>query len=570
MATRRDKGPPRGTVRVKILPKDPLVAGRDARLGLKQRDMPIANASSGPCGPHAVVVDYNRDLDVRFAPAVLQANRSFRGLARRRDDALLADFQFHQVNVWAIVERTLAKLESDDLLGRPVTWANGAGRLLLLPHASYMENAFYDRVTGGLHFGYFEGYEGEVVYSCLSHDIVTHELGHAVLDGLKPGYNEVSSPETAGFHEYFGDAVAMMASLANRDVARVVVDDAPARLDAKNVVSAIASQFGAALRGLPEQDYLRGAWNKRTMADMAGKFEEHDWSEVLTGVYYELLQFLYAKYYKFILREKNVDQSKLNMRQWAAMWALTSAAKATAGVMFRGVDYCPPVDLRYADYAEAVLRAQEVAYPRDELGITEHLCASFAARGIPLPKHAEAKAVRDNVQKKLTRREVADATNTRADAYRFVDENRELFQIPYDANIVVERVYRTNKLSPSGYRPPREHIIEFTWSEDVALEGAKYGALDGTLLPLWCGGTLVFDTNSNFLHMSLALPTDKRRKEIRAYAAYLGETGGLAVASAARGIGAPSTGHARVVATLDNGRARLSRIAEMRHSRGED
>ena len=86
MAARRDKGPKPGTVRVKILPKDPLVAGRDARLGLKQRDMPIANASSGPCGPHAVVVDYNRDLDVRFAPAVLQANRSFRGLARRRDD----------------------------------------------------------------------------------------------------------------------------------------------------------------------------------------------------------------------------------------------------------------------------------------------------------------------------------------------------------------------------------------------------------------------------------------------------------------------------------------------------
>ena len=27
--------------------------------------------------------------------------------------------------------------------------------------------------------------------------VITHELGHAILDGLKPYYNEVSSPSTA-------------------------------------------------------------------------------------------------------------------------------------------------------------------------------------------------------------------------------------------------------------------------------------------------------------------------------------------------------------------------------------
>ena len=255
---------PAGSVRVKILPKDPLVARRDG-LWPVEVNLDCITPESGPSGPHAVVVDYNADLDTRFAPAVLQANRSFRGIARVSGERLLNDFNFHQVNMWSIVERTIAMIEDEYLMGRPVPWAFGSGRLILLPHAGYLENAFYDRGTGAFHFFYFQGSDGKPVYTCLSHDVVAHELGHAILDGLKPNYNEVSSPETAGFHEYFGDAVAMMASLSTRETALVVVRGGPDKLKPRNVVSAIASEFGAALRGIPDEDYLRGAWNNRKM-----------------------------------------------------------------------------------------------------------------------------------------------------------------------------------------------------------------------------------------------------------------------------------------------------------------
>ena len=61
----------------------------------------------------------------------------------------------------------------------------------------------------------------------------------------------------------------------------------------------IASECGAAIHGLPDSDYLRGAWNNRRMSSMSGRsgrnYEEHDWSEILTGVYYDLLEFLYPK-----------------------------------------------------------------------------------------------------------------------------------------------------------------------------------------------------------------------------------------------------------------------------------
>ncbi len=86
------------------------------------------------------------------------------------------------------------------MLARAVSWASQAGRLILLLHAGYQENAFHDRGTGALHIFYFGGPDGLPLYPYLSHDVCAHELGPAVLDGLKPYCNEVSSPETAGFH----------------------------------------------------------------------------------------------------------------------------------------------------------------------------------------------------------------------------------------------------------------------------------------------------------------------------------------------------------------------------------
>ncbi len=554
---------PPGKVRVKMLPKDPLVARRD---GLWPVDINLdcPTPATGPSGPHSVVVDYNADLDVRFAPAVLQANRSFRGIAGVSGAKLLDDFHFHQVNMWSIVERTLALIEDEYLLGRPIPWAFGSGRLILMPHAGYLENAFYDRDTGALHFFYFQGPDGNPVYTCLSHDVVAHELGHAILDGLKPYYNEVSSPETAGFHEYFGDAVAMMASLSTRETALVVVRGGPAKLKPRNVVSAMASEFGAALRGIPDEDYLRGAWNNRKMKELRGTYEEHDWSEILTGVYYDVLEWLYPKF-RAEAEDKGGRATSQGKREQYSMQALSRAATVTAGVMFRALDYCPPVDLRYDEYARALLRADEVAYPLDDLGIRKMLVGVFKRRGLVPPEHDLALA--RQVRLKLRNVDIGQVASTPADAYRFLDSRRDLFGgIPYEANLSIASVYRTNKHAKSGYRPPKEHIIEFVWSEDVLLSGRRFRSLAGTTMPLYCGGTLVFDSNGNFLHMSLVKATDQRRKQLQDYTAYLVKSGDLAVTDGLKGIGAPGPGRARVAASVDGGRVTMVRNPAMRHA----
>ena len=97
--------------------------------------------------------------------------------------------QFHQVNAWAILQHALDFYESGFGLGRRIPWGFDGSRLIVVPHAGPGENAYYDRTSKSLQFYYFDRGE-ERIYTCLSTDIIHHEFGHAVLDGIRPLYFE--------------------------------------------------------------------------------------------------------------------------------------------------------------------------------------------------------------------------------------------------------------------------------------------------------------------------------------------------------------------------------------------
>ena len=94
-------------------------------------------------------------------------------------------------------------------------------------------------------------------------------------------------------------------------------------------------------------------------------------------------------------------------------------------------------------------------------------------------------------------------------------------------------------------------MIEYLWSEEVELAGRQFGALDGQYFPLWCGGTLVFDSIGNVLSWAYkpgvqwwprSWPLDRprgeeRAAELRKYLAYLAERGMIGRAPAAQGGG---------------------------------
>ena len=549
-------------LRAKIYLQDPFVADLEESVGIEEIEMPTPEPVLGP-GPSTsriVVVDYNADLDVVLEPAAPLADETGFNIGRTNP---LENAKFHQVNAWAVVNRTLQLLEADRVLGRRVPWAFEGGRITIIPHAGYWENAYYDRSTGALHFFYFAGKNGLPVFTCLSHDIITHELGHAVLDGLKPYYNEISSPATAGFHEFFGDAVALATKLTHRPIAVLVAGSQDA-VNSSNVITNIAAGFGAGLSanyGSLANAYLRSAANNKKMKDVEGVYEEHLYSEVLTGAYYSFLKKAYATRLKAALADPERPNDTDGQRR---VRALISAAEVTSRILIRAIDYCPPVDIQFIDFAKAAIRSDQMAYPIDVGGHRRDLMEVFMDRGIARSERdlrSEFELRNDD----LRDLDVERLSASKTDAYDFVNANRHALQIPPESNLEVINVYRTNKVSSRGYRPPREIIIEFVWAEDVQLLGEGYGRFRGSVVPLWCGGTIVFSRDGNVLHYALKRGTAERRTRLRNYIKHLIATRAISMASRDTGFGSADKGGS-VVGHLDGPKLHLERSAAFRHA----
>lgn len=542
-------------IKARMYVQDPLVAKQHgARVGVQPVELPgEPYLGAGPTTSRVAVVDYNGDLDVVFKPAGVRADGTGFDVGRTSPNR---NFQFHQVNVWAAITSALNLLESPKFFGRRIPWAFPGGRLLVLPHAGYMENAFYDRDTGALHFFYFRGPDDTPVYTCLSHDIVTHELGHAVLDGLKPLYNEITSADVSAFHEYFGDALAMTTALALRPVLGAVVGRGSRTLQGRNIVSDIAREFGAALGDADSS--LRTAANDVTMRDVRRVFFEHKRSQVLSGVFYDVLQAFYADEHD---RQKaKQDRRKPGQR---AVAALVNAAGYASRIMLRGLDYCPPAGLSFAEYARSVLRADEAAYPIDARKYRATVREAFRRRGVA--SRAELAQRHELTNKSFRTYDIEAMAASPTDAYEFVDRNREALQVPRSVNFELVNLYETQKVGANGYYPPREVVLEFAWSEDVQLSGSRFGAFQGSVFPLWCGGTLVFDKNGNVLHYGAALNTTTRSKELLAYIDFLIRDGAISPPSDEQGLGASDTQNYRIAASRRGNRLVLKRNPALRH-----
>ncbi len=147
------------------------------------------------------------------------------------------------------------------LLPRSTRWQPGRTLRVTLD-AGIDLNAYYDR--RGLSF-FHDTVGRTTVYSGESPDVVCHELGHAVLDALRPELWDAMSVEVAAFHESFGDLSALLAGLQLPSLRRAVLSETGARIGRSSRLSRLAEQLGWALRqilpGSAEPDCLRNAVN---------------------------------------------------------------------------------------------------------------------------------------------------------------------------------------------------------------------------------------------------------------------------------------------------------------------
>jgi hypothetical protein len=327
LPTRAAAAPPAGA-RVLIWKQDPSVS----EIGPRKIFLP------------GVILEGPRDARITFGqPGIAPVSPNAFG------DFIMAPEtdQFDAVHAFAVVRMTLTMYQrvlSRAEQGAPLPWAWNSGSntdpLQVFPHGlPNVMNAYYSRSDRALKFGDFvpTGGAGRV-YTCRSFDIVSHETGHAVLDGLKPKWILNSAPpQTGGLHESFGDLTAIFVALSQLDQVEAVIAQTKADLHDKTFLADMAEQFGLAL-GRPNG--LRNADNDLKLSETGN--EVHAISQVFTGAVYDIL----ADIFSF--------ERAPGLRDDAAI--LLSVSGYLCSLVLRSLLAAPDANAKYADVVNHMLR----------------------------------------------------------------------------------------------------------------------------------------------------------------------------------------------------------------------
>jgi hypothetical protein len=222
-------------------------------------------------------------------------------------------------------------------------------------------NAFYTRGgfgdAPGLHF--FHAAVGtRTFFSDESPDVVCHEMGHAILDALRPQLFDAQTIEAAAFHESFGDMSAILTALQVESFRNRVLIDTQGVLNRNSRLSRLAEQLGAAIRiehpDAVDRDSLRNAVNSFFYRDPqtlppsapanALSSEPHSFSRVFTAGFLDIL----AGMFKLKGDGANGDD-------------LVAVTRDAALLLVAGVKDAPVVPDYYSQVAAHMLDAGEAA-----------------------------------------------------------------------------------------------------------------------------------------------------------------------------------------------------------------
>lgn len=342
--------------------------------------------------------------------------------------------QFHQQMVFAVAMKSIHHFE--EALGRKVLWAplvprNAQGdivgeklyglQMLIYPHGMREENAFYSPSTLSVLFGYFKASGGDadgsgaphapaeaeakvprkslprvgMVYSCLSHGIVAHEMTHALLDGVHPGFNNRTNNDVDAFHEAFADLVALFQHFTYPNLLRHQIAQTQGDLRKHNLLGMLAYDFGQAT-GRPGAlrdalgTVIDGEWVPKSAdpTELGRTLEPHARGSILVAAVFDAFRTIYESRIRDLQRIATGGTGKLpagdihpdlvNRMTTEA----TNTARHFLNLCIRALDYCPPVDLTFGDYMRSLITADHDYFPTDERNYRTAIIESFRKYGV--------------------------------------------------------------------------------------------------------------------------------------------------------------------------------------------
>jgi len=388
--------------------------------------------------------------------------------------------QFDQVNAHTVVYRTLDMYE--ELVGHKIDWAFDNQKLLVLPHKQEGQNAYYARWQESVNFFYFNSKPlNKTVQTSESADVVSHETGHAVLDGMRPNYlGSFSGSETGAFHEAFGDVTAMLLSLKSEGNLKAVLDENKGDFRKESLLSRLAEEFGKAIHledGNPANDgkiYLRTAINNYTYADPStlpdGKDDDkltsevHNFSRLFTAAFYDCLEGAYKQN-----SAENPDR----------LSALSTAGADLGKIFARAIELSPTSRAKFKDIALAMLKADEQTGSKYQ-SVLKNV---FTARKILSRTDLMDRPLPDLRLNKLP--------ESKEEAMKLIQPHREVFDLP--SNTKVDRLVTNDK---------GETFVSYSYSRQVPVQGKSLEKYGDCVTDLSGGLTLAFDDQGRLTSMA--------------------------------------------------------------------
>ncbi len=275
---------------LRIFAFDPMQA--DARLSTITVDVSNEQLTVGPSGERIEVIDYDATRGLYYPPVNLDDSAILMqsGLAPSE-----ADPRFHQQMVYAVAMKVLENF--DRALGRRITFKQNK-KLRLFPHAFREANAFFDPKLTAVCFGYFmadreqpgRNLPGQTVFTCLSQDIIAHEVTHALVHRMREFFLVPTNDDVLAFHEGFADIVAIFQHFTFPSVLSDAIRKARGALHSADTLVDLATQFGHATG---KNDALRSALDPADPRRYANATEPHERGSILVAAVFEAFYAIY-------------------------------------------------------------------------------------------------------------------------------------------------------------------------------------------------------------------------------------------------------------------------------------
>jgi len=199
---------------------------------------------------------------------------------------------------WQCREAALAALETWALVAEPLSrWAEDLNPLTLAHDHGQGLNASYDRTA----LSFFRWTTGsKTTASGASTDAVAHEVGHALLDAIRPDLWGSAYTEVAAFHEAFGDCLALLVGWCDAPTRKALLRNGSG-LRKPNFLESLAEDVAAGIRrehgaghpnSLPRRALNTLQWEFPVNLPAMGSpseltSEPHSFSRVFTGCFYD-------------------------------------------------------------------------------------------------------------------------------------------------------------------------------------------------------------------------------------------------------------------------------------------